>query len=325
MANKANQKLKLLYILEMLRQKTDENHPISTKDVIAELARYDIEAERKSIYRDIEILQEAGVDVIKAERNAGYYMGSREFELPELKLLVDAVLACKFITEKKSKELVNKIETLGSVYQGKELQRQVVVSDRVKAGNEGIYYTIDVIYNCINNNHRLNFKYVNWNTEKKLEYQHDGQVYEVSPEFLLWDSEYYYLVAYDHKADDIRHYRVDKMRAASENDETRGGSALRKKLKKSDYSKKHFGMFSGESREVTMRAPKSLTGVLIDRFGTGINLRTDNEDVIVRTEVEVSAQFYGWLVGLGGSIRPIYPEDVVADYKKYLQDVINNI
>ena len=168
MANKANQKLKLLYILEMLRQKTDENHPISTKDIIAELARHDIEAERKSIYRDIEILQEAGVDVIKAERNAGYYMGSREFELPELKLLVDAVLACKFITEKKSKELVNKIETLGSVYQGKELQRQVVVSDRVKAGNEGIYYTIDVIYNCINNNHRLNFKYVHWNTVKKL-------------------------------------------------------------------------------------------------------------------------------------------------------------
>lgn len=325
MANQSNSKMKLLYIYDMLQKYSDEQHPISRQEIEERLSNLGISCERKSIYRDIAILQDFGVDILQAPDHKGYYIGGREFELPELKLLVDAVLASKFITEKKSKELVEKIETLGSVHQGKHLHRQVVVSDRVKAENEGIYYTIDEIYNCIDNNHRLNFKYVNWNAKKELEYQHQGQIYDVSPDFLLWDNEYYYLVAYDHKSKSIRHYRVDKIRDARESNENRGGIEARNRINKADFAKKHFGMFSGATRTVRIEAPKYMVGVMIDRFGTEISIREAGDMVIVRTEVEVSSQFYGWLVGLGDAVRLIGPDEVVLEYKKYLENIISKI
>ena len=222
MANAGNQKLKLLYIMEIFLRETDEHHSINASEIVKKLAERGIVTERKSVYRDIDILVDFGMDIVRSpETKAGFYLAGRTFELPELKLLADAVAASKFITDSKSAQLEKKIEQLASRYEAKQLQRQVVVSDRVKTENEKIYYAIDVIYNCIDNNHQMEFQYSEWTVEKKRQLRKNGAIYRVSPEFLLWDNEYYYLVAFDELAGAIRHYRVDKMENAKERDEAR--------------------------------------------------------------------------------------------------------
>lgn len=201
MANAGNQKLKLLYIMEIFLRETDEHHSINASEIVKKLAERGIVTERKSVYRDIDILVDFGMDIVRSpETKAGFYLAGRTFELPELKLLADAVAASKFITDSKSAQLEKKIEQLASRYEAKQLQRQVVVSDRVKTENEKIYYAIDVIYNCIDNNHQMEFQYSEWTVEKKRQLRKNGAIYRVSPEFLLWDNEYYYLVAFDELA-----------------------------------------------------------------------------------------------------------------------------
>lgn len=320
MANSGNQKLKLLYIMEMLMKESDAEHPLTAAAIIGRLEREGIAAERKSVYRDIQVLQEYGLDIEKSEEQNGFYLDSGEFELPELKLLVDAVVASKFITEKKSRELVSKIERLGSVYQAKHLHRQVVVSDRVKNANEQIYYVIDEIYNCIDNNHKMTFQYVEWNEKKQQVLRRGGKNYLVSPEFLLWDNEYYYLVAYDEEAEQIRHYRVDKIRGAMEMDEKRSG--MNETIQRADYSKKRFSMFAGKPKMVSLRAPKTMAGVMIDRFGQEVAMRTDGDDIIVRADVEVSDQFFGWVTGLGGETTIEGPADVRKEYTSYMKNIL---
>lgn len=315
----ANQKLKLLYIMEVLQKKSDESHPMTAAELIEELSRYGIEAERKSIYRDIQVLQEYGMDIEKTAENNGFYMASRDFELPELKLLVDAVAASKFITEKKSQELVTKIEGLGSQYQAKDLQRQVVVSDRVKNANESIYYAIDEIYNCIDNQHKMTFQYAEWTAKKTQELRHDGRWYLVSPEFLLWDNEYYYLVAYDEASGETRHYRVDKIRNAHETEDRKSGEAGR--IKRGEYAKKRFSMFAGTSNVVTLRAPSYMAGVMLDRFGSEIGLREDGEEILVRVSVEVSEPFFGWITGLGKRVTIESPGEVREQYREFIREI----
>ena len=322
MANQANQKLKMLYIMEFFLRQSDEEHPLTAAWIIEQLEARGIPAERKSVYRDIQILQDYGMEIEKAPGQNGFYLASRSFELPELKLLVDAVAASKFITEKKSRELVKKIEQLGSVYQGKHLHRQVVVSDRVKMANERIYYTIDEIYNCIDNNHQMTFCYLEWNEKKEQVLRHDGRTYRVSPELLLWDNEYYYLVAYDEDARAIRHYRVDKIANAQEISQVRGGQEVRAGLHKADYTKKRFGMFAGQPTTVSLRAPKQMAGILIDRFGQEITMRPSGEEILVRVDVEVSGQFFGWVAGLGPELEITGPEEVRSSYQSYLQQIL---
>lgn len=185
---------------------------IRMKGIIAYLNQKGISAERKSIYRDLEMLQDFGVDILREqEYRGGYYIGSRDFELAELKLLVDAVQSSKFITQKKSRELIHKLEKLVSVYEAKQLQRQVVVTNRNKTINENIYYNIDMIYNGISGDVKIRFQYFSWNIEKEMELRRDGAFYEVSPLVLSWDDENYYLIAYDEEDKIIKHFRVDKM------------------------------------------------------------------------------------------------------------------
>ena len=279
MANAGNQKLKLLYIMEIFLRETDEHHSINASEIVKKLAERGIVTERKSVYRDIDILVDFGMDIVRSpETKAGFYLAGRTFELPELKLLADAVAASKFITDSKSAQLEKKIEQLASRYEAKQLQRQVVVSDRVKTENEKIYYAIDVIYNCIDNNHQMEFQYSEWTVEKKRQLRKNGAIYRVSPEFLLWDNEYYYLVAFDELAGAIRHYRVDKMENAKERDEARGGVEARKNLRRADYARKRFGMFAGEPRTVVLYCKKELVGVMLDRFGTEASVRPAEEE-----------------------------------------------
>lgn len=324
MANAGDQKKKLLYIMQMFRNESDETHPLNAALIAERLREYGIEGERKSIYRDIDVLIDFGMDIVRSpERREGFYLASREFELPELKLLADAVAASRFITEKKAAQLVKKIERLGSKYEAKQLQRQVVVADRIQTGNERILYAIDVIYNCIDNNHQMCFFYSEWTTEKEKQLRRDGNAYVVSPEFLLWDSEYYYLVAYDEQIKGIRHYRVDKIVEARELEENRGGIQERAGLNKADYARKRFGMFAGQMRTVVLRCKKTLVGVMLDRFGTQIAVRPEGTDeIVVRAEIEVSPQFFGWLTGMGADVGIVSPADIREEYRNFLEKIL---
>lgn len=321
MAKSQFQKAKLIYILDMLRESTDEEHAISTKEIIDRLKGYGIHADRKTIYADIEELANMGYDILKRDsRNGGgYYLASREFELAELKLLVDAVQATRFITPKKSRELIQKLEKLTSKHEAVQLQRQVYVAGRSKAENESIYYNVDAIHKAIQNDVQLEFVYLMWTPEKKLVPRRGKQSYRVSPWALLWQEENYYLAAFDEEAQLIKHYRVDKMGSVKLLTEKRAGKELFDGLDVAQYSSRTFGMFGGEQTQVTLQMRNELAGVMIDRFGRDIPIRKKDENTFtLRLTVSVSQQFYGWLAGLGPDARIVAPKEAVEGYRDYL-------
>ena len=213
MARSSFQKLKILYVMDFLLRNSDENHPVSVAQLIAELSGHGISAERKSIYDDIESLREYGLDVIQSGtgKSSGYYVASREFELPELKLLVDSVQSSKFITYKKTMSLIKKIENLTSVYDAQTLSRQVYVKNRIKTMNESIYYNVDEIHRGIAANRKIRFHYFEYTVQKERRFRRAGAWYIISPYALSWDDENYYLVGFDSEAGRIKHFRVDKM------------------------------------------------------------------------------------------------------------------
>lgn len=328
MAKSANQKLKLLYILKILMEKTDETHCMPAQEIIAQLASYGISAERKSIYDDIECLISFGYDIVnvKSRKGGGYYLADREFELPELKLLVDAVQASRFITQKKSRELIAKIEKLAGPYEGKQLQRQVFVAGRVKTENESIYYNVDRIHRAIQNNFPVTFTYSTWNIKKELQPKREGKKYQASPWALTWQDENYYLIAYDDEEEKIKHYRVDKMSRITElSDEKRKGVEAFQKFDIAQYTNMTFGMFGGEMETVTLKLPESMIGIILDRFGREIDVRKlENERVSVRIKAALSGQFYGWLTGLGSQVSILAPEYVRKEYVQFIEKIVSN-
>lgn len=327
MAKTYNQKMKLLHILHLLTEKTDENHYLNTAKLIEELDKVGIRAERKSIYSDISELVDYGYDIVhvKSRVNGGYYLASRDFELAELKLLVDAVQSSRFITKKKSKELIKKIEKLTSIYEAKKLQRQVYVTNRVKTDNESIYYNIDNIHNAVQNNKKISFQYMDWTVSKELKPRKDGQYYEVSPYALIWAEERYYLVGYATNEGEIRHYRVDKIGKVTVLKEAREGMENPGAFDVAAYSNKVFGMYGGETESVTIAFPEKLIGVFIDRFGKEIDIRKRDKGYLsVRISVVLSGQFFGWLSGLGREVTILAPESINKQYCNYLKDILEN-
>lgn len=326
MAKTNNQKLKLLHILRLLNEKTDDNHFLTATQLIEELEKEGITAERKSIYHDIEELIAFGYDIIhvKSKVNGGYYMGCRDFELAELKLLVDAVQSSKFITKKKSAELIKKIEKLTSVHEAKSLQRQVYVANRIKSENESVYYIIDDIHNAIQNNKKIKFQYMDYTITKELKARRNGQWYEVSPQALIWEDERYYLVGYSSLDQEVRHYRVDKIGKVSVLDEKREGIDDNY-IDVAEYSKKVFGMYGGEPEGVTIGFPEKLIGVFIDRFGKEIDIHKREEGYLsIRVSVVLSGQFYGWLTGLGSEVKILSPQKVKDEYCNYLNAILDS-
>ena len=316
------QKLKLVYIIKYLLENTDENHKVTMSDILKYLESYDITAERKGIYNDIEAVRELGIEVIgeKIGKNFYYYVVDRDFEMAELKLLVDAIQSSKFITEKKSAELIKKLGSLVSVHEAKQLQRQVYVSGRAKTLNESIFYNIDAIHTAIATNKKISFQYFQWNIKKEMELRRNGVFYEVSPWALLWEDENYYLVGFDSMNQEIRHYRVDKMLKISELDLARDGKEYFEKLNVADYTKKNFGMFAGEEQMVKLEVHNRLIGVMIDRFGTDVMIiPADKEHFRVNVRVSVSNQFLGWIFGLGSDVRILGPDEVVNKMKAELK------
>ena len=314
------QKRKLLVLQKTLLERTDEDHPLTVKELIDELERWDIQAERKSIYDDLEQLRQFGLDVQSRKgKTPGWYIGERTFELPELKLLVDAVQSSKFITRRKSDSLISTLESLASVHQARQLQRQVYVSGRVKTMNESIYYNVDKIHTAIHGNRAITFRYFEYNRNKERVFRREGKRYHVSPYGLIWDNENYYLTGWDETKREIRHYRVDKMAEITVTGLPRD---MEHAVDMAHYAQKHFGMFSGREAAVRLRCRASLAGVVLDRFGYDVILVPDGEDwFTVTLDVVVSPQFWGWVFGLGEGVQVLGPEWARAEFQARLSAV----
>lgn len=324
MARSSYQKLKPLYIMNYLLQNSDEEHPVTIKQIVEYLGAQGISAERKSIYDDIEALRFYGLDIIHVDagRFQGYYVAQRNFELPELKLLVDSVQSSKFITHKKTMTLIRKIEKLASIHEAQLLQRQVYVKNRIKTMNESIYYNVDAIHDGISQNRKIQFKYFEYTVEKTRHYRKDGAFYVVSPYALTWDDENYYMVAFDSEAGIIKHYRVDKMTDISTLEEHRDGRDAFEALDMAVYARKVFGMFSGEDVTVRLRFENHLVGAVLDRLGQDVMIVRDGDDhFTVSAEVVVSPQFFAWVCGFGAAAQIIGPEHVVREMADHVKGI----
>lgn len=329
MAKGAGQKQKLLVLQNVLLERTDEEHPISTQALIDTLATQGIPAERKSIYDDMEVLRQAGLDIQSRKgKDPGWFVGQRPFQLPELKLLVDAVQSCKFITKRKSDDLIRKLEGLTSAHQARQLQRQVYVDRRVKTMNESVYYSIDKLHTALASGKAVTFRYFDYSVRKEKVFRRNGRRYTVFPHGLIWDSENYYLVGWDGAKKEVRHYRVDKMSELAvtclrlEN----GEDLDRSTFDMAAYAAKHFGMFSGREGKVRLRCANTMVGVMLDRFGPEVILVPDGPDHFTLTvEAVVSPQFFGWLFGLGDGVVLTSPDWAVEDYRSRLRAAAEQI
>ncbi|MBR2328001.1 MAG: WYL domain-containing protein [Clostridia bacterium] len=314
------QKRKLLYVAEFLLQNSDLDRPVTMSEILAYLNSNGILSERKSVYDDIAVLNESGLVIEKTADNRGYYVACRDFENAELKLLVDAVASAKFLSVKKSEELIKKIEKLTDKYSAKALQRQVYVLNRAKTANESVYYNVDLIHLAIAENKKITFKYFNYNSKKERVYAREGAIYTVSPWGLVWDDENYYLVATD-EGGAFKHYRVDKMTSISQINCPRDTNSELEKFDIALYSKKMFGMFGGEEKTVTLYCHESMAGVIIDRFGKDVFMVPEKDGFTVTVKVAESPIFYSWVFGVGDKVKIISPQKTVDDFIKHLNGV----
>ena len=322
MPRRENQKLKLLYLADMLRSETDAEHVLSMPAIIDKLAALGVSAERKSIYSDLDALETYGLDIIRSK--AGYALAHRTFELAELKLLVDAVQSSRSLSVNKSRALIKKLESLCSRYEAQDLQRQVYVVGRVKSMNESVYYNIDALHDAINHDKQIRFQYFRWTPEKKQQLRRGGRRYRVSPYALIWQDENYYLVGFDDEAQDIRHYRVDKMTGITTGRTRRSGKELFENFDVADYVQKTFGMFGGEPVRAELIFSNSLAGAVLDRFGDDVTfLRVDKERFKVCVDVVPSPQFMGWLAGFGTQVKIAAPKSLADDFKAMCLEISN--
>ena len=321
-----NQKIKILYLMRVFLEQTDEEHPMSVKELITYLNNLGISAERKTVYDDIETLRNFGMDILnRREKPAGFYLASREFELPELKLLVDAVQSSRFITSRKSRQLIGKLESLASVYEARQLRRQVFVENRIRTMNESVYYSIDEIQRALNEDRQISFQYCEWNVEKELRLKKNGERYLVSPWGLVWQNENYYLVAYDEKCEKVKHYRVDKILQIQIENQPRDGKEIFKNYDTGELTSRTFGMFGGREETICLEAHNRLVGVVLDRFGRDIMIhRKDSEHFKTLIRVNVSGQFFGWIASLGPDAVIASPEEVREEYREFLEKSLSN-
>lgn len=311
MARNENGKQKLVRLIEILMRYTDEDHGLTMAEIIEKLSGFGIGAERKSIYDDFLVLEELGIPVSKNKaKQTRYYIDPVFFELAELKMLVDAVQSSKFITAKKSREIISRLEAFTSIHKSKELARQVYVEDRVKTANPSSIYTVDSVHTAINSDSRLKFHYFEYDSEKKKQLRRGGDFYSVSPLALIWSEENYYLVAYEEESEKIKHFRVDKMLDVSLLNEPRAKGGACERFNPSDYSRKVFGMYGGREELVTLECREKLAGVMIDRFGTEPTFHKTDFGFKFSMRVMVSPTFFAWALGFGNDLKILSPKSV---------------
>lgn len=324
-----SKKLTLVYLQELFLQKTDKTHYIRMPEILSFLESKDIFVDRRTIYTDLKLLNYSGFEIVGVQEKGGYkyHHPSKTFNANELKFLIDSVAASKFLTEKKSKELINKIKTMGSSYEADSLNRTVLLSKRIKSMNDTVLKNLDSLYFAIAENSQISFQYMKWNAQRKLEFMRSGKNFITSPFAISLNDDNYYLVAYDSRTEELRHYRVDKMKSIKPTYEPREGKDLFKSFNVVEYSQKTFGMYGGKEETVSLEVPNNLAGVFIDRFGDSLYIRKnfDNPDTfIAKIDVAISPQFFGWLCGLGSKVKITFPESVKEEYSNYLQDILSN-
>ncbi len=313
MSDSGYTKLKLLFIKEYLEKYSDENHPIGVEEILSMLGGHGIECERKSVYSDIKALKEYGVDITSVRSpKSGYCVCSRDFQLPELRLLIDAVQAANFITAKKSKELITKIATLCSESQGKALERQVYITSRAKRTNEEIYYHIDSVSRAIQMCRKIRVVYRKMRLGKNDGIEYEDREHIISPYAMIWNNDHYYLVGNNRKYDNLMHMRIDRMIKVEILEEGirpfREVSPYKNFFDSADYSKKTFNMFSGEAESVSMSCHSSLLDEMIDRFGDECIIRSESsERFVFSTTCVVSDGFVSWVMQFGSKVEVLRP------------------
>ena len=323
MARMPNQKLKLIYLSRILQERTDPNHGMTLSEISSALNEYGISAERKSLYDDLEALRLCGLDVCTSrDSHVRYYLNTRTFHMAELCLLTDAVQSSKFLTQKKSNELIRKLEGLGSKYEASQIHRQVFSTNRLKTENEEIYRNIEVIHEAIATNRALTCKYFEWNAHKQRLLRRGGEEYHVSPFALCWYDEFYYLVAYDSYDEKVKHFRVDKMVRVRMTEEPRQGADAFADFDMALYSQRVFGMYGGEEMNVRILADNSLAGVVLDRFGINVTILNHGEQFEFCTKVMVSPTFFAWVLGFGGKMKILSPEPVAKEAARLAREVV---
>lgn len=328
-----SKKLIPLYIKELFLAKSDNTHPLTMGEIQAYLLEKGVTADRRTIYSAISLLESVDFHIEKRRSYDGsfnYYLPERQFDSNEIKFLIDSISSSSFLTERKAKELINKIKSLGSVYDYDSFNRRVLLGRRIKSMNDKIFKNLDLLYEAISTNSRITFKYMRWNPEKKLDFLRSGKLFEASPYAVSLNEDNYYLVAYDSRTDTIKHYRIDKMQTITLTKEPREGKNHFDRFDIVEYSKKAFGMFTGEEVSVLVEAPDNLAGVFIERFGDSVSIFPNfqrKHHFVAKINVYISPQFYGWLLGLGKGVRIISPEHIKKDFIENLKSVIteNNI
>ena len=320
-------KPRILYLQKILLERTDEENPLSTTQLINILNdEYGISAHRTTVTKDIAALQEFGMDIVTIHSTQSkYFVASRKFELPELKLLIDAVESSKFITKKKSETLIEKIHTMTSPGQVAKLKRNNYVVNRIKPDNEQIYYIIDAINDAINAGKQISFQYYDYTGLKKKVLKNKGEVYKLSPYKLLWCGDYYYVLGYSEKKSKVINFRVDRIASKPE--------ILDKDIVPmpddfdiENYTKEVFFMFSGEKVLVDLRCDNSLMKTMVDRFGEDVTtLAYDMTSFRVQTEVSASPTFFGWVFGFNGKVQILAPESVKEQYRQMISKADENM
>ena len=316
-----NQKLKILYILDYLQRNSHANHPVRATELIHMLEQHGILCERKTVYSDISALQDYGIDIVSTPgKNGGYHIASRNFELPELKLLIDAVQSSRFLTEKKSRELIEKLCKECSVHEAKLVRRDVLVSGRVKSMNETIYYNVDAIQEAIGQNRQISFRYFDWDLNRNRKYRRKD--YTASPYGLCQDNENCYLLAYSDRHG-ITSYRVDRMSDIVLLDDSRIPCPELTGKNLAEHANRLFQMYSGDEVDVKLRFHRSLINVVIDRFGRDILLIPDGaEHFVFTTRVAVSPIFLSWVISFGRKATVLHPQSVIDRCKELCQEVL---
>lgn len=320
MPRSSNQKIKLSVLRSVLMERTSPGHPMTMKEIIEALTANGIRAERKSIYNDIETLRMLGTD-IQTVRNktVGYYVASREFEIGELKLLVDAVSSSRFIPESRSKLLIKKLTSLTDERHRSALNRSVFVSGRANKMDEDVLRNVDRIYEAIDSDVSISFSYFSWTPKKEKELRRNGRKYFISPWALIWDDGNYYLLGYDTEIASLRHYRIDKMIGVELTEEKRQGKEEYKSFDIKSYSGAIFGMFGGEKQKVRMRCANRLSNTMLDRFGKDTVILNDGDHFIITVSIVPSPVFLGWVLSFGGEVEILSPQEVADQLNELLE------
>ncbi|MCD8117930.1 MAG: WYL domain-containing protein [Lachnospiraceae bacterium] len=319
------QKIKLLKLAELLQQETDEQHPMTTNAICERMEQMEFRCDRRTLSKDITLLNDIGMEIlwVWVGKQRGYYVADRSFSVPELRILIDAVRASNFITEKKTNELVEKIADLGGSHRAELLKRDLGYAGVHKHSNENIYYSVDSLEDAIEQKKKVIFRYFDIGIHGDKEYRRDGHHYVVEPVSLVFNEDNYYIVVYSARHDNLANYRVDRMEDVEVIAEDVSERALDMRKCIGEYIRQEFKMYDGELQTVVLEFDSSLVGPIHDRFGENLGMLPAGEDRYVTTvQVRVAPTFWGWLFRFAGKMKIISPPEIVEEYRKRAEKAV---